>query len=73
MPVIRVSEETYRRLRELKQRLGHESFNATIAYLLDFASDPRNFIMGFAFFMSDIRNDVKKIAENLEKLSKFLH
>ena len=72
MPVIKLREEVYRRLRELKARLGHGSFNETVAYLLDRAADPRSFLESLAFFMEDVMRDVKRIADQLEALDRRL-
>jgi len=72
MPVVKLKEEVYQRLRDLKVRLGHSSFNETISYLLDRATDPKMFLESLAFFMEDVMRDVKRIATQLENLNAYL-
>ena len=70
MPQVRVDDNVYRRLKEFKQKLHHSSFNETIAYLLDVASNPRSFLETAAYFLEDMRRDVKGLREALEELLK---
>lgn len=76
MPAVRVNEDVYARLKQLKQRLRHSSFNETVKYLLDNATSPKTFLESLAFWLEDVRNDTKELVaelkqlrENLEKLA----
>jgi len=72
VPTIRVSEDVYEKLRDLKKKLGHGSFSETIAWLVDRATNPRTFLESLAYWLEDMRSDMKTIAKNLEKLTKLL-
>ena len=72
MPVIKLKDEVYQRLRDLKVRLGHSSFNETVSYLLDKATDPKTFLESLTFFLEDVRSDVKRLVMQLENLNAYL-
>lgn len=67
-----MNEDTYRRLKQLKEKLRHESFNETITYLLDIATSPRTFLESMAYFLEDMRSDIKELARTMKKLSEIL-
>ena len=67
MPTVRVREDVYRRLLELKQRLHHQSFSDTIDYLLDLATSPRTFMEAAVYWLEDVRSDVKELKNLLKK------
>ena len=68
MPMIRVKDDVYERLLELKKSLGHASFSETIAYLLDRATSPSTFLESLAYFAQDIRKDIKDLKDTLKRL-----
>ena len=70
MPTVRLKEDVYVRLKELRDRLGHQSMNDTVDYLLRMATNPKTFLESLAYFMEDVRKDVKQLKELLEELVK---
>lgn len=72
MPVIRVSDEVYRKLQMIKERMRHKSMNEAVEYLLERAENPKTFLESLVFWLEDVRSDFKKLVSMLEKLNESL-
>lgn len=72
MPNVRVSEDVYRRLKEIKERMHHSSMSDTIDYLISVATSPQHFIESAAFWLEDVRSDVKDLKRLIERLEEAL-
>ena len=69
---VRLRPDVYRELKELKKRMGFNSISDTVAWLLKRATSPAAFIEAAAFFMEDMRGDVKMLLEELRRLRRLL-
>lgn len=72
MVLIRVDKEVHEKLRYIKNKLKHRSFNETITYLMDVASSPKSFLEASIYFLEDLRNDVKSVRYELSRLVEVL-
>jgi predicted CopG family antitoxin len=65
---IRVKVDVKRRLEELKREMGLRSINDVIEHLLGKASDPKAALETLYYWVADVRRDVKRLIELLERL-----
>lgn len=66
---IRVGVDVKRRLEELKGELGLRSYSEVVEHLLGRASDPKAALESLYYWIMDVRRDVKRLVELLEKLT----
>jgi predicted CopG family antitoxin len=66
---IRVGVDVKRRLEELKEELKLHSYSEVIEHLLEKISDPKAVLDSLYYWIMDVRRDVKRLAELLEKLT----
>jgi predicted CopG family antitoxin len=66
---IRVGVDVKRRLEELKGELGLHSHSEVIERLLERTSDPKAALDSLYYWIMDVRRDVKRLIELLEKLT----
>jgi len=52
--------------------MNHRSFDETIMHLLNVASNPKTFLESFAYFLNDLRDDVKSISHLLQQFQHML-
>lgn len=69
MPVIRLREEVYVKLKALKHRLNHATYSDTVAYLISKATSPATFLESAAWFLEDMRSDIKELKELIKELN----
>jgi predicted CopG family antitoxin len=65
---IRVRVDVKRRLDELKREMGLRTHSEVVEKLLERATDPRAALEHLIYWVMDMRRDVKRLAELLERL-----
>jgi predicted CopG family antitoxin len=65
---IRVRVDVKKRLEELKREMGLRSHSEVVEKLLEGATDPRATLEHLIYWVIDMRRDVKKLIELLERL-----